>query len=66
LGERALYAPSQLKSLQGQLFDYAQEYQKMYCWVYDVNQAISPREFNQFKSNLKKMGLKNVEIIKRP
>ena len=59
-------SPSQFPSLQGQLFNYAQEFQKIYCWLYDCSKSIKPRDLNLFKNNLKKMNLDNVEVIMRP
>jgi len=59
-------SPSQFASLQGQLFNYAQEFEKIYCWLYDCNKSIKLRDLNLFKDNLKKMGLDNVKVIMRP
>jgi len=63
---KLINSPSQLISLQGQLFNYAQEYKKLYCWIYDSNKCIKPRDFTKFKKNLKTMSLENVVVIKKP
>ncbi len=57
---------SQLMALKGQLHSYSQEYDKLYVWMYDLNNVLKPQALNKFKTDLNEMGVKNIEVIKRP
>jgi len=57
---------SQLMSLKGQLHSYSKEYDKLYVWMYDLNNVLKPQTMDTFKKELSEMGVKNIEVIKRP
>ena len=56
---------TQLFQLKGQLDEYNKEYKKIFCYLYDEKNSISPQNFKEFEKDLKRMGI-NAEIIKKP
>lgn len=57
---------SQLMALKGQLHSYSKEYDKLYVWMYDLNNVLKHQTLDTFKKELNEMGIKNTEVVKRP
>lgn len=56
---------TQLFQLKGQLDEYNKEYTKIFCYLYDERNSISPKSFNEFEKDIKRFGI-NAAIIKKP
>ena len=57
---------SQLMALKGQLHSYSKEYEKLYVWMYDLNNVLKHQTLDNFKKEIAEMGIKNIEVVKRP